>query len=311
MIEQKTEVEKPVKKSLSESLKKGKELNAAIKDEAVSESKKQAEQQLDDSKSEVKSELKSKAHANNVQIDNTEPKEPVEVDKLKLELEKTEKRYKDTQKSWSELSHKLRKYEQNIKRYLANGTLSEEEANTLLSEVAHEAHESNEHKSPIERMLSAANSGVTRMRELMAEGLLDEDPLLDKKIRAFDAFLEEASREEVEDALKQLTPLHDEPIRLAKKMLGLGEEYYQEVYAEIDEAGNLRKFKNKYQHLVEELQDKIDKAEKKILEYKKKYEDYVLPNTMKLPAGSGRSAKVERDKSLQGILNRSRAAIRN
>lgn len=239
-----------------------------------------------------------------------EAQEPVgsQDEDLRLKVETLEKRSKGTQKAYNEISQKLKSYQKTVNKYVEEGLLNEEEAKSLLNETIHEelAFE-DENDNPLKKFFKIGNEGITKIRQSIEEGLLDLDPLLDKKIRAFDSFLEDASREEVQAVIEDLSKLEGNSVKLAKKMIEIGQTYYEEVYGDIEESGNLRNFKKKYQQEIEQLQKTIDKQEKQILKYQQQQNEGYLPSkTYNLPSGGNKDVTERKESSAKSILDRAR-----
>lgn len=213
-----------------------------------------------------------------------------EFKKLKEEVSRAEQRRKGTENSWKELSNKLKAYQKSVKKIMDEGIITEEEGKYLLDEVSHSGMDIEEDgsadESPMQKLFRVADNGIEKIREAVQEGIADEDPLMDKKIRAFNFFLKDATKKEIDKALDDLSKLDEEPIKLAKKLLSIGQKYYEDAYGEYDEVGGLKGFKKKYQDKIEELEKTIDKQNKEILKFREKYEDYTEKSYDRLPNGS-------------------------
>jgi hypothetical protein len=100
-----------------------------------------------------------------------------------------------------------------------------------------------------------------------------DDEHLQDKVNAFDYFLSVGSKEEIQQVLEDLTDLLDNPLKLARKMLSIGQEVYEESYKGIKEAGGFKNYLSKKEEEIEKLRKKVDKLEKKLLQY----EDFDKP----------------------------------
>ena len=191
---------------------------------------------------------------------------PSEMDKLKQELEKTKKALTENQKWGRTNSQKLKAALKKVQSFTAEGTLTEAEAKDVLSLLESEVDgelepEPYENLNPVQKILKVGNKELENIRKYT------DDALLDKKVRAFDFLLNNASQEEMNEILEELAELQDNPVKLAKRMLLLGEHYYDEVYKDFEESGGLKRFTEKKKSEVEKLQKKIDKLEKKLSQY--------------------------------------------
>ena len=240
------------------------ERDSVIKQEIKPEIKKPKEQTLKKEQSKKEAPKVSK-ETSDAEEDEDDLK-PSEMDKLKQELEKTKKALTENQKWGRTNSQKLKSALKKIQSFTAEGTLTEEEAKDVLSLLESEVEgelepEPYENLSPVQKILKVANQELENIRKYT------DDSLLDKKVRAFDFLLNNASQEEMNEILEELTELQDNPVKLAKRMLLLGEHYYDEVYKDFEESGGLKRFTEKKKSEVEKLQKKIDKLEKKLLQY--------------------------------------------
>ena len=100
-----------------------------------------------------------------------------------------------------------------------------------------------------------------------------DDGLLQDKVDAFDYFLSIASEEEKEELLESLTALMDNPLSLAKKMLSIGQEVFENSYGQVKKAGGLKNYLSQKDQELEKLQKNIDKLTKKLAQY----EDFDQP----------------------------------
>lgn len=223
-------------------------------------------EQIDLPKQGAKQEIKKKAIEHDDDDEDVPNTSSAELDKLKQELEKTKKALTENQKWGRTNSQKLKAALKKVQSFTAEGTLTEEEAKDVLSLLESEVEgelepESYENLNPVQKILKVANQELENIRKYT------DDALLDKKVCAFDFLLNNASEEEMNEILEELTELQDNPVKLAKRMLLLGEHYYDEVYKDFEESGGLKRFTEKKKSEVEKLQKKIDKLEKKLSQY--------------------------------------------
>ena len=105
--------------------------------------------------------------------------------------------------------------------------------------------------------------------------VFDEDPLFDKKVAAFDFFVNHASEQEKDELVEELESFDPNSLKLAKKMFQIGEKYYEENYKELDEAGGLKELVTVKNTEIKRMQRKIDKLEKEL----SRYNDYDKPTS--------------------------------
>ncbi len=193
---------------------------------------------------------------------------------LQEELTKTNKRLTETQAFGHKNSKRLKSALKITHDLVANGALSETEAQSLVESLnntddveaglgettPYDAH-------PFGQVLKIANTQLENLRKYR------DDDLLDDKVKAFDCFLSLASPEEVKGALEELTDLIDDPIKLTKKMLSIGKLYYDESYKDIASSGGIGSYIKKKHEEIEKLNRSIDKLTKKLAQH----EDYDQP----------------------------------
>lgn len=194
-----------------------------------------------------------------------------ELETLKGELEKTRKTLSENQKYGRQNAQKVKNALKVAQTLVSEGLLTDEEAQGLLETLQGEEEDGEEyHKGdthPFAPIFRTANKELENIRKYT------DDPLLQDKVDAFDYFLSVSSQEDIEEALVELKGLMDDPVKLTKKMLAIGQKAYEESYKEIKEAGGFKNYLSKKNQDVEKLQKKIDKLEKKLSQY----EDFDKP----------------------------------
>jgi predicted translin family RNA/ssDNA-binding protein len=118
-------------------------------------------------------------------------------------------------------------------------------------------------------------------------------------VNAFDYFLSVGPKEELEQVLEDLTELLGDPVKLAKKMLSIGQEVYEESYKGIKEAGGFKNYLSQKDGEIEKLQKKIDKLETKLAQY----EDFDQPRYRMDETGSPEMGEVESSKPANDTLS--------
>lgn len=201
--------------------------------------------------------------------------EPVtELEKYKKELEKSKKALADSQKWGHTNSKKLKAAIKSAQSLAEQGILTNEETKTLIQslesedfEVDAEMMDSNVH--PITKYVNAANERFKDLKEIY-----EDDEMFDQKSEAFNHFLRDGDAEEIEEVLEHLESIKDSPLKIAKYMYKVGEKHFNEIYKDYMEAGGLKKFLSTKNNEIEKLNRKVDKLQKKLLQY----EDYDKSN---------------------------------
>jgi hypothetical protein len=221
--------------------------------------------------------------------EGTKPEDPKEEDKkvdgeekeqsidYQAELEKAERRYKDSQKWGTEMRKKLASYEKAIKKYADSGSLTTEEAEELLDHTKFEDG-AIEDESPYVKYARIWDEGVERMREFA-----DDPKEIDKYVHAFQQLLRDSTPAEQDEILDQFDEFEGNKASITRKMIKLGKEYYDETFGEVYESGSIRNFKKKFSEKEKKYNEKLDKLQKELDNYKSKYEDYT--ETTRLPTG--------------------------
>lgn len=211
------------------------------------------------------------------------PKEGVKSNDVdyKSEFEKLQKTVKDTQRSFHEDRKKLAAYKKAVEKMKEDGALLDEEATMLLDHTKYE-NESVEDESTLVKYAKVWDKELEYMKKYAPDS-----KEIDQHILAFQHFMQTASREEINDALNDLSRYEDDEVELTRQMLELGRQYNDEIYADIHESGSIRNLKSKYSQKEYEMQKEIDKLKKRVDKLKEKYEDYnPEPANYKLASGS-------------------------
>lgn len=204
-----------------------------------------------------------------------EKKEP-SID-YQAELEKAERRYKDSQKWGTEMRKKLSAYEKAIKKHTEAGLLTTEEAEELLDHTKFEDAPP-EDESLFIKYARIWDEGVERMREFA-----DDPKEIDKYVHAFHQLLRDSTVSEQEEILEKFSEVADNKVSMTRQMIKLGKDYYDETFGEVYESGSIRNFKKKFSEKEKDYNKKIDKLQEELDKYKSKYEDYT--KTTRLPTG--------------------------
>lgn len=191
----------------------------------------------------------------------------LEVEALRKKLEKTEKTLAENHKYGRSNAQKVRNALKTVQRFADDGLLAEEEAKELLETLHSEGEETEEEDAAKYQAMPFAPIFNVANKELENILKYTDDEHLQDKVNAFDYFLSVGSKEEIEQVLEDLTELLDDPLKLARKMLSIGQEVYEESYKGIRQAGGFKNYLSSKDQEIEKLQKKIDKLEKKLLQY--------------------------------------------
>lgn len=223
------------------------------------------------------------------------PSEKKADTELKVAYEKLEKSYKDTQKAFHEDRKKLSAYKRAIKSYLDEGTLTDEEAQTLLDHVQFENVpdvESN-NSNPVGGFAKYANA-ISKELEVM-ERYSSNPQEIKINTQAFQHLYDTSSWQEKQNILEELSGFDDDAVELTKQMLLLGAQHNNEVYSEINESGGIKQLIERYANENETLKKELDKSKKQYNKLKEKYEDYNVPTQGIVPGGSSESSSSKSD----------------
>jgi hypothetical protein len=241
-----------------------------------------------------------------------------EFEALKVKLEKTEKVLAENQRYGRTNAQKVKNAQKVVQKFADDGLLTEEEAKELFGVLQADGRELPAGGDEREEDALSRGSALSPQASLFApifkvankelENIrkYTDDNQLQDKVNAFDYFLSVGSKEEVGQVLAELTELLDDPVKLAKKMLSMGQTVFEESYKHIQEAGGFKNYLAKKDQELEKRQKKIDKLEKKLLQY----EDFDQPSYRIEEMGDGDEATPatdtistlfgERDKVKQG-----------
>jgi hypothetical protein len=211
-----------------------------------------------------------------------------ELEALRAKLEKTEKVLAENQRYGRTNAQKVSSALKVAQKLTDDGLLSEEEAQELLETLRkgeprrEEGDARRDEGKQEDEGISHADHPQARLfgpifkvanRELQNILKYTDDNLLQNKVAAFDYFLSVGSQEETVQVLEELTELLDDPVKLAKRMIAIGHKVYEESYRGIQEAGGFKNYLAQKDQELEKRQKKIDKLEKKLLQY----EDFDQP----------------------------------
>lgn len=184
---------------------------------------------------------------------------------LQKELEKARKSTEENQRYARQNSRRLKNAITQTKALIESGVLSDEEAQDLLASLDSGDDERGQASvyagHPFGEILSIANNELTNLRKY------SEDTLLDEKVKAFDSFMSLASRDDVGEVIDELAELKDDPIKLTKKILSVGQQFHEESYGDIAKSGSVRNYIKAKNDEIKNLNKNIDKLNKKLAEY--------------------------------------------
>jgi hypothetical protein len=221
-----------------------------------------------------------------------------EFEALRTKLEKTEKVLAENQRYGRTNAQKVKNAQKVVQKFADEGLLTEEEAKELFGTLQADGREpppngdgSEDDGMPRRAVHPFAPIFKVANKELQNILKYTDDDLLQDKVNAFDYFLSVGSKEEVGHVLEELTELLDDPVKLAKKMLSIGQVVFEESYKHIQEAGGFKNYLSKKDQDLEKLQKKIDKLEKKLLQY----EDFDQPRYRIDEMGDGADGEPAKD----------------
>lgn len=209
----------------------------------------------------------------------------------KSEYEKLQKTSRDTQKAFHENRKQLSAYKKAVEKLKADGGILDEEAAMLLDHTKFE--DNAEDENILVKYGKVWDKEIEYMRKYSS---MPQE--IDQNVRAFQHFMQTASREEVEDALSELSSYEDDEVEITKQMLNIGKQYYDDIYGDIEESGSIRNLRDKFYKKEKELQESIDKLQRKYNKLKEKYEDHdESTSDYKMPSGSS-NASLPKNKEL-------------
>jgi hypothetical protein len=222
---------------------------------------------------------------------------------LKVAFEKLEKSYKDTQKAFHEDRKKLSAYKRAIKSFVDEGTLTEEESQTLLDHVQFENMPDNAPSN------LATGSGLAKYasviyKELQVMKRYSSNPQeIDLNTEAFQHLFDTSTWADKQEIIEELSGFEDDVVELTKQMLLLGARHNNEVYSEIYQSGGVKQLKEKYIKEIEMLKEELDKSKKQYVKLKEQHADYNEPTVINSPGGSftpssAKSGDLDIDKAL-------------
>jgi hypothetical protein len=228
----------------------------------------------------------SKEQAEPVKSDkeSSEEQKKADVD-FKIELEKMQRAMKETQRWGNETKKKLEAYKRAVEKYKEEGILNDDEAGSLLDHTRYEEHETQD-KPLIVQYAEIWDRELDNLRKYSS----DTDDI-DQKVIAFQHMLQNSTAAEIEEVLGDLKDLiGKDDVAFTRKMLDYGKQYFDEVYSDIHEAGNLKNLKKRHDEKIAEYEKKIVTLNKEIAKLKEKYEDDTAP-TYRIPDTGNQSKR--------------------
>ncbi len=200
----------------------------------------------------------------------------------KAEAERESKKYNETRKWGKEANDKLSLYKRKLNEYKELGLLDDEAISDLLDATSiKEIPDSS--LSLKEKLAKTWDTEIQNIRKYGDSENLDiyEDSLMH--------LLSVSSQDEIDDMFDEIKHLvEDDPVLFVKKSLEIGRNYYEDIYRDYSDAGNLKNFKENYEKKLSNSQKTIDKLEKEILNLKKKYdEDFDEKPKYRIPQSGG------------------------
>jgi hypothetical protein len=237
-------------------------------------------------KEESRKEVSENDNDEDQEDDEDEEKEVVsskkdQKDDSNIELEKTQKALKETQKWGNEARKQLASYRKTIEKLKDDGILTDDEARALQDHTIVHADEPKEEASQPVLYGQIWDKELEYMKKYSPNA-----KEIDESASAFTHLVNHCTQEELRDIFDDLGAYEDDEVALTKRMIEIGREYYDDIYGDIHESGSIRNLKKKYKEKEDVLQKRIDKLEAKYNKLKEKYEDFDdNPSGMKLPSG--------------------------
>lgn len=208
---------------------------------------------------------------------------------------RVEKNYKETRKWAEDVNKKISSYKRSVLKLAEEGDISDEQAEILLSHTQHQELDEKDDFSSNESSKTAKiwNQEIEYIRRY---GNYDD---LDDHIAALQHLVSISSKEEIEELFDEAKSYIDEdPVKYVKKILEVGKDYYDDVYKEFHQAGNLKNFKSFYEDEIKKHKKTIDKLEKEVVKLRQRYEDYDKSFNYDIPQGSAHGGSKD-----QSLLN--------
>lgn len=200
-----------------------------------------------------------------------EPQKDSELVKLKNELEKTRKELQTNRSFGRKNAQKVKTAIKTVQNMIMEGVLNEDEGRSVLESIQIDQDEEDETPSvsphPFAPIFKVVNGELEHLRKY------SDDPQLEEKLNAFEYLLGTSSQEEVADLFDELKDLVEEPLKLTKKILSLGQESLDSSYRDIMKSGGIKNYISDVQKNNENLKKKVDKLLKRLAQY----EDYDKP----------------------------------
>lgn len=221
---------------------------------------------------------------------NEEEVEELASKKEKDEFSKLQERLLENQKYARKHVQKVKNASKAVNYLITEGILNEEEAKDLLGALQSDEEEPEENYrnnsslfAPFAPIFKAAKQELDNIHKYT------EDDSFQDKLNAFEYFLAFSPQDEVEQVYEELNELVDDRVKLAKKILSIGKDAYDNSYKEIKNSGGIKNVIQEKNRSVDQLKKQIDKLQKKILQY----ESYDKPNYRIGGVGESEESEIE------------------
>jgi hypothetical protein len=225
--------------------------------------------------------------------DNEPSKEkPLQKD-YKVAFERSEKRIADLRKWGDKKSRENAGYKKRVRELQENGVISEEDAESLLSNTPDEDIPPQEEKRFLPRLGEFLDIEVANMKRYV------DAPDIDNHISAFNHFMSLGQlsppgpqRDQYEAVIEELEEMEQagDRVDLLKRVIAIGQDYDEDVYKVVRETGDIRSIKKSYERREEDLKKEIDNLNKKIHKLEEITEDYT-ENPTRLSGKNGFAGK--------------------
>jgi hypothetical protein len=228
---------------------------------------------------------------------------------LKKDLEKANSLLEENKRYGRQSSQRLKEASKYIKELQENGLLDEEEIERFTN-ILNLTTKQNEDDTPdvyklhpIGELLKIADGELTNLRKYT------DDKTLDEKIESFNYYLKNVPNA-AEYLQNELSEFKEEPLKLLKKMLEIGQQHLDDGYSEIRKVDNLPSYIKKINQEKEKLQKTIDTLKEELAKYKS--EQYIDSsykiNSVNDYENNESLSKIERPKGMiQSVLDEERA----
>lgn len=196
------------------------------------------------------------------------------------ELLKLKKKGDDARSYASDIKRRFILTQSKIKDLIESGDLEEEAGKALLEAMSSTAiKEPDDLKHSLKESQEKSSQGIlSPLYKNFTEDLLNqylevsEDEVVDNKIRAFDSLVTQSSEEEQKEILERILEKGKTPMSHLKAVLALGQEFLDDGFGEYLKAGSFKKYTNSWKEKQADLEEKVDKLQRKLIQYESNFD---------------------------------------